>query len=324
MPDHKTKFNRSWLDKKDENGSSIKSWLKQGSCDSTFVCMLCNTKELDCSNKGWKAVEQHMQKEKHRQKINSLKNNTRFCLPSVTTSSSSSTSNTIQLVGANRSLCFDDQITKAETLWAMKSAQQGFSYKSSDEIGDLFRTMFPDSKIAEKFSMQHSKLSYVISHGIGPYFRTQVIDEVKPCQKFVLCFDEQTNNQNNKQLDLLLRYWHTDREVVVTRYYRTVLLGHAQAKVVTDNIIDAFRTDGIDISKLLMLSRDNPNVNKSIEKIIGDEMRKLGGELMVLGACNLHVVHNGFKAGTNSLSQNDHLTIKLLAFYRNTCYKLAG
>ncbi|CAF1374499.1 unnamed protein product [Didymodactylos carnosus] len=85
--------------------------------------------------------------------------------------------------------------------------------------------------------------------------------------------------------------------MVVTRYYRTVLLGHAQATVVVGSILDAFRSDGIDIKKLLMLSRDNPNVNKTIEKMIGDEMKKLGAELLQVGVCNLHVVHNAFKAG---------------------------
>lgn len=301
MPDHKTKFNRSWLDKQDGDGNPIKSWLKQGSSNTTFVCMLCNTGDLDCSNKGWKAVEQHIQKEKHRQKVNASKNNSRFSFPLAAPAASASSANTVQLigVGVNKPLSFDDQITKAETLWALKSVQHGFSYQSSDEIGELFRTMFPDSKIAEKFSIQHSKMSYVVSHGLGPYFRSQVVDEVKRCQRYVLCFDEQTNNQNKKQLDLLLRYWHMEREMVVTRYYRTVLLGHAQATVVVGSILDAFRADGIDIRKLLMLSRDNPNVNKTIEKMTDDEMKRHDAELLHIGACNLHVIHNAFKAGLN-------------------------
>lgn len=87
--------------------------------------------------------------------------------------------------------------------------------------------------------------------------------------------------------------------MVVTRYYRTVLLGHAQATVVVGSILDAFRADGIDIRKLLMLSRDNPNVNKTIEKMIDDEMKRHDAELLHIGACNLHVIHNAFKAGLN-------------------------
>ncbi len=54
--------------------------------------------------------------------------------------------------------------------------------------------MFPDSKIARKFSIHHSKMSYVISHGLGPYFCDQLIKDIKNCERFVLYFDEQTRN----------------------------------------------------------------------------------------------------------------------------------
>jgi surfactin synthase thioesterase subunit len=84
---------------------------------------------------------------------------------------------------------------------------------------------------------------------------------------------------------------------VVTKYYRTILLGHAQATVVAGEILDALSTDGINIKNLLMLGRDNPNVNKTVEKIINDAMKKVDGELLDIGSCDLHVVHNGFKAG---------------------------
>ena len=67
-------------------------------------------------------------------------------------------------------LNFDQQVTKAEALWALNVARRGFTYNSSDNIGDVFRSMFPDSKIAQQFNIQSKKISYVISHGIGPYF----------------------------------------------------------------------------------------------------------------------------------------------------------
>ncbi|CAF4233901.1 unnamed protein product, partial [Rotaria magnacalcarata] len=140
---------------------------------------------------------------------------------SISTASSTSSTHTIQLVDPNKPLLFDDQVSQAEILWALKSVQNAFSDKNSDDVG-----------------------------------------------------------------------------LVVTRYYRTILLGHAQANVVVDGILGAFLTDGIDISKLLMLSRDNPNVNKTVEKMINDAMKKVNAELLNVGTCNLHVIHNGFKAGT--------------------------
>ncbi|CAF5139890.1 unnamed protein product, partial [Rotaria sp. Silwood1] len=47
-----------------------------------------------------------------------------------------------------------------------------------------------------------------------------------------------------------------------------------------------------------MIGRDNPNVNKTVERLIDEELKKGGGELLKLGSCNIHVVHNAFKAGT--------------------------
>ena len=225
-----------------------------------------------------------------------------------TATSFASSSNMIQLVNLNKSLSFDDQVSQAEILWVFKSVQNAFNYGTSDNVDELFRTMFPDSKIAQKFSIRHSKMSVIISHGLGPYFLEQLIKNCKNCQRFVLCFDEQTNNQSKKQLDLYFRYWSSQKGLVATRYYRTVLLGHAQATVVVHGILDSFRTDSIDISKMLMLSRDNPNVNKTVEKIINDAMKKVNVDLLNIGTCNLHVIYNGFKADTGNLAKIKTMT----------------
>ncbi|CAF1116233.1 unnamed protein product [Rotaria sordida] len=182
-------------------------------------------------------------------------------------------------------LNFDQQITKAETLWALTVARRGFTYNSCNNIGDVFRSMFPDSKIAEQFNMQSKKISYVISHGIGPYFHRYLIKQLKRCEKFVLCIDEQTNVQNKKQLDLLVKFWSYDEGLVVTRYFKFILLGHAQANVLQDATINCFKTDGIDLKRLLMLGRDNPSVNISLENLIDQEMKKMGGGLLLLGSC---------------------------------------
>ncbi|CAF5160527.1 unnamed protein product [Rotaria magnacalcarata] len=159
--------------------------------------------------------------------------------------------------------------------------------------------MFPDSDIAQTFNMERKKLSYVISHGLGPFFHRNLVEDIRQCERFVLCFDEQKNYQNNKQLDIIFKYWSVKNQRVVTRYYKSILPGHAPAHVIRDHIINSFRTDGIDIKRLLMIGQDNPNVNKTIEKLIDGEMKKVGGELLKLGSCHIHVVHNAFKSGEN-------------------------
>ncbi|CAF4748073.1 unnamed protein product, partial [Rotaria socialis] len=38
MPDHKIKFNSSWLDKFNGNGNQVKAWLKKEPSEITFIC----------------------------------------------------------------------------------------------------------------------------------------------------------------------------------------------------------------------------------------------------------------------------------------------
>ena len=72
-------------------------------------------------------------------------------------------------------------------------------------------------------------MSYVISYDHGPYFRDQLIKDIQNCQPFVRCFDEQTNNQNKSNSIYISDTGVHKKGLVVTRYYRTILLVHAQA-----------------------------------------------------------------------------------------------
>lgn len=302
MPLYSTKFHMAWLEKLDSDGTPVKRWLKSGSNASTFICTICKTDELTCGNKGWQSIERHMSNKKHRDNLKLIKENSTFIVRTEPTSNQTQESSPlnipmVSLAHHTKNIGFADQVTRAESLWAIYAARHGYSYRSCDDLGDLFKMMFPDSKIAEHYKMERSKLSYVISHGLGPFFHNDLVRDIKQCHRFVLCFDEQKNNQNSKQLDLLMKYWSIEKQRVVTRYYKSVFLGHAPAQTIRDSIIDSFRTDGIDIKHLLMLGRDNPNVNKAIEKLIDEEMKKNGGELLKLGSCNIHVIHNAFKAG---------------------------
>ncbi|CAM4808041.1 unnamed protein product [Rotaria magnacalcarata] len=303
-----TKFKRAWLSRRDDNGDELNLWLKQGSKETTFQCTLCKTSDLDCANQEYSAIYQHMNTKNHKANKNSLKDNSLLAIrtlkPQTVSIANDNNSGILVIDNSQKStlLPFNDQITKAEIVWALTVARRGFTYNSCDGIGEVFKSMFPDSKIAQQFNMQSKKISYVMSHGIGPYFHRELVKKIKSREKFVLCIDEQTNNQSKKQLDLLVKFWSNDDGLVVTRYYKSILLGHAQASVLQSAICDAFKTDGINLKRLLMLGRDNPSVNITLENLIDQKLKKLGSGLLFLGSCNLHVVHNGFKAGLSSTS----------------------
>ena len=59
-----------------------------------------------------------------------------------------------------------------------KLSSCNYSFRSVNDVGDTFRAMFPDSKIASTFSMSRSRASYIIGEGLGSHF-TQVIYEIR-------------------------------------------------------------------------------------------------------------------------------------------------
>ncbi|CAF2878991.1 unnamed protein product [Rotaria sp. Silwood2] len=135
----------------------------------------------------------------------------------------------------------------------MATAQLGFSFNSSQFLSEMFRSMFPDSQIAVDYSLRERKLSYVISHGTGYYFTNELIKDVRKAYGFSLLFDETSIAGVRKQLDIFFRYWSEAKNCICVRFYKSIILGHVTADIISRSIIDSLKADGIDITKMLML-----------------------------------------------------------------------
>ena len=73
------------------------------------------------------------------------------------------------------------------------------------EVGDIFKAMFP--VISKKSAIGSTKISYLITHDLQPYFHEQVLKSVE--SKFVICFDEAFSKISKKgQTDLFMRYFN--------------------------------------------------------------------------------------------------------------------
>ncbi|CAF2034039.1 unnamed protein product [Rotaria magnacalcarata] len=321
MPKY-TSFSSKWLHKVDSTGKPCSVWLRQGKEKSTFICTVCNI-ELSCANGGWTNVKNHFERPKHLQclkdvlesgqlvastvTLSSTRNNTASNQSYTSSFSSPITNNPSFMVlnnSTDRALTHEEKITRAECYWAMATAQLGFSYDSSQNIPELFASMFPDSKVAADYAMKDRKLSYVVSHGTGYFFIRELIKDVLKAPAYSLLFDETTIVGVRKQLDLHIRYWSEYQQGVVTRYWKSIMLGHATADIISHHLLDSLKYEGLDLSKLLHLGRDNPNVNKAVEAMIEKEVRsaqekKTGNSssngLLPIGPCPLHIIHNAFK-----------------------------
>ena len=149
--------------------------------------------------------------------------------------------------------------------------------------------MFADIKIAENFSVSHTRASYIIREGLLPYFTQIIIDDlVKFKLPFSIHFDETTTVQVRKQMDLTLRYWSTKHDEVWTVFYTSLFFGHAEGETVFRNMNE-------------LIVQDNPNYPGLVD----------------FGSCTIYTVHNAFGKGLEKYGKDiDQLCMDLYALFK--------
>lgn len=195
----------------------------------------------------------------------------------------------------------NDQVTTAEIIWAMKTVVSHFSLNSSRDMKDIFQQMFVDSSIAKRISIGSTKLAYVITYGLSPYFHNSLLNKVLKSPKVVICFDEALNRISQRgQMDVAVRFWDTTINQVSSRYFGSAFMGHATAQCVLNSFKEASKE--IPINMLLQVGMDGPSVNWKFLDLLSEETGDT--KLVDLGSCGLHSVHGSFQCGHKAAGWN--------------------
>lgn len=204
----------------------------------------------------------------------------------------------------------------------MKVSQSNYSYRSCDDLPSLFKKMFPGNVVAENFTMSKSKVSYLISGGLGPYFRKDLCMKVSASPGYVIQYDETANSQVRKQCDTLVRYWSEEKGQVVVHFLKATMFGHATGKCVANIILETLQETGYELplGKLLNLGSDGPNMNKTVWNKVNENVKSKGCPgLLPFIPCNMHVVHNSFRKGLKVYGQEaEELAIDIFYLFRHS------
>jgi len=97
-----------------------------------------------------------------------------------------------------------------------------------------------------------------------------------------------------------------------------MLFGHATGITVAESTMNSLATDGLKVKKLIALSNDGPNFNKTIWRAMQSALQNVGSEGMVdTGTCNIHVVHNSFSKGKKIFGSSvEELSTCLFSFFK--------
>ena len=322
-------FNIEWMDQ--SLNPQFASWVRPvRDHPNKALCSFCQ-KTFSLSNMGRRSLLSHMESEKHNKygtsgtpqiasffKKYSSKSSavSNPVTPSSSQQSADSGAQCLNTADKNpqtlSTYVRKNVVTKSEVLWALKVVANHFSYNSSKDLGEIFKLMFPDSNIAKKLSIGSSKLSYLITHGLAPYFHDELLKLVD--SKFVICFDEAFNQISKKgQMDIVLRFWDNSINQVSSRYLSSAFMGHSTAKDILENFLDA--SSELKMCNLLQVSMDGPNVNWSfLEQLTSNHHDEYNTTMLFLGSCGLHVINGALQTGHKAASWKVQLLLK--SFYK--------
>ena len=124
----------------------------------------------------------------------------------------------------------------------------------------LFKAMFPDSAIAEKFSLQKDKCAYYLNYRIASHFRSILVDEVQKSECYSASFDESQNSVIQMgQMDLVVNYWDDVLNQVCAWHLNSAFVGHSRSNDLLTHFLLGLQS--LDKAKLIEVSMDGPNVN---------------------------------------------------------------
>ena len=288
------KFNDNWL-KLEE----FKPWLEKSKNAKLALCNLCH-QTFDISNMGISAIKSHARGKKHADKM-MMRNpsSTLYFVKSTdketntTSTGNGSTTSTVNIATA----AGNASATEAEITWTIKTILLHNSNRSCDELSKLFHYMFPDSKIANIFSLGRTKCGYYTNFGIAPYLKDLLISKVKAAPFYVANYDESLNRVfQEEQMDIHLRYFNEETQMVESRYLDSPFVKRPNSDNLHNELLNSLSMVGAE--KLIQISMDGPNVNWDVLKTHSQHRAKEEmPSLIELGSCGLHIVHGALQTG---------------------------
>ena len=135
---------------------------------------------------------------------------------------------------------FSNKLLEKEVLWCLAASSANLSNRQAEKFSKSFSSIFDDSKLAEKFSVDKDKMAYICSHSLYPYFREGVEDKFSTADFFSVSYDELLNKVVQKtQMDVHARYVDPADGLAKTRYLTFQFLESCKAEDLMNNLTAA-------------------------------------------------------------------------------------
>lgn len=230
-----TKFQDGWIET-----LNAQAWLRKGSTPSVATCTACNS-DVSVAQAGIQALRQHEKGAKHIAAVAAKKTQQSiqqfFAAPKT------------EKVDAKSA----DKVTEAELRWCLHLCETNTPLHSQDHAATLFGRMFPDSQVAKNMTCGRTKLSYLLLHGLDPFFHNSLVDILRSTPFSIAC------DEGDGRLAILVRFVHsTDKELSPrVRLLDNVTLSSFTAESIATSISTCLEENKIPAQNCLQIMTDN-------------------------------------------------------------------
>ena len=96
--------------------------------------------------------------------------------------------------------------------------QHNLPLATTDHLGPLFKTIFPDSKIAKSYACGRTKTGAIINKAMGPHCHAYLVEHCTT-HPFSLGIDGSSDTDVNKMNPVTMRVFDINRSKTVTSHF---------------------------------------------------------------------------------------------------------
>lgn len=294
----------NWFQRQDPNGDLVSLWCTKVD-DANVHCNWCKS-SFKVTSKGFPAVKQHSEGLKHgiarKFQLQTLK-------ITPTTSSGTGSQPTLGLYVQ------DNATIGKEIIWAIHLTMTNSSDASVDKDQEALKIIAPNDM--KNFTLGRTKLAY-IKTPIAAWFWEKIFNDIGNSH-YTLMFDDTTNNQHTKELQLVLKYWSKALKRLNFIHLKSAFMETGRAQPTVDVILKAIADHKLNAGNLLQLGSDGPNVTKAVKTKTDSVMEaERGFGLLDIGSCHDHVLHNALKEGCKTMKSVHHICQQISEYFKST------
>ena len=216
-------------------------------------------------------------------------------------SSCSGSSKVSNYFGKERSL--RNETRRAELMITAFLVDHNIPFRVLDHLSDVLSKAFPDSLIARDFACKRTKSACLAYNILGQELKTELINDIAKAKHFSVIIDESTDRSTTKSLAVVIKYYSTKQENVVTRLLNLVPVLKGRAEDLFAVLRNEIEKHKLSLTDLIGFSADTTNVMFGCSNSIVSRIKDVSPSCIVV-KCVCHSTALSVSHASKTLPRN--------------------